>query len=52
MNKYFAFITRNWWLKLLALILALVVFYGVRGSIRGHRAGDDSPAFFTPKGNK
>lgn len=35
MKNYFSFLTRNWWLKLLALALALAVFYGVRGSIHG-----------------
>ncbi|MCQ2393504.1 MAG: hypothetical protein MJ249_04380 [Kiritimatiellae bacterium] len=33
--------TRNWWLKLLALALALAVFYGVRGSIHGTSYTDD-----------
>ena len=33
--------TRNWWLKLLALALALAVFYGVRGSIHGMSYTDD-----------
>ncbi len=46
MKKFLAFFTRNWELKLLALILALVVFYGVRGSIRGHRTGGDAQHFF------
>lgn len=47
MNNYFSFLTRNWGLKLLALILALVVFYGVRSSTRGHRVtGRDTPGFF------
>lgn len=40
MKNFFSFITRNWGLKLLALILAIVVFYGVRGSIRTHHRFD------------
>ncbi len=44
--KNFLFIfTRNWWLKLLALALALAVFYGVRGTIHGTHIGMDSPLF-------
>lgn len=34
MKRLLAIFTRNWSLKLLALVLALVVFYVVRGSIR------------------
>ena len=35
--KRLAFLTDNWGIKLLALVLALVVFYVVRGSIRSPR---------------
>lgn len=45
MKNFFLIFTRNWGLKLLALILALVVFYGVRGSIRGSYQHVD-PAIF------
>lgn len=34
MKRLFSVFTRNWGLKLLALALALAVFYAVRGSIR------------------
>ena len=34
MKRFFALFTRNWSLKLLALVLALVVFFVVRSSIR------------------
>ena len=37
MKRLLALFTRNWSLKLLALVLALVVFYVVRGSIRSPR---------------
>lgn len=37
MKRLLAVFTRNWSLKLLALVLALVVFYVVRGSIRSPR---------------
>lgn len=40
MKKFFSFITRNWSLKLLALVLAIIVFYGVRGSLRSHHRLD------------
>lgn len=39
MKKFLAIFTHNWSLKLLALVLALVVFYVVRGSIRSPRTG-------------
>ena len=35
MKHFFSIFTRNWWLKLLALALALAVFYGVRGTNQG-----------------
>ena len=37
MKRLLAVFTRNWSLKLLALVLALVVFYVVRGSLRSPR---------------
>jgi len=37
--------TRNWWLKLLALALALAVFYGVRGTIHGTHTPVDPTLF-------
>ena len=37
MKRLLAVFTRNWSLKFLALVLALVVFYVVRGSIRSPR---------------
>lgn len=43
MKNMLSVFTRNWWLKLLALILALAVFYGVRGSFRTHT--DDTGIF-------
>ncbi len=46
MKKIVSVFSRNWGLKLLAFILALVVFYGVRGSFRGHRVGGDTQHFF------
>ena len=46
MKKFFAIFTRNWSLKLLALILALVVFYVVRASIRSpHAMSYETPSF-------
>lgn len=36
LKNFLSLFTRNWWLKLLALALALAVFYGVRGSIHGN----------------
>ena len=33
MKNFFSFLTHNWWLKLLALALALAVLYGVRNNI-------------------
>lgn len=47
MKNYFSFLTRNWWLKLLALALALAVFYGVRSSIRGSAHGIEGSSIFT-----
>jgi hypothetical protein len=35
MKNVFSFLTHNWWLKLIALALALAVYYGVRGTIYG-----------------
>ena len=35
MKNFFSFLTHNWWLKLLALALALAVYYVVRGTIYG-----------------
>ncbi len=43
MKNFLALFTRNWGLKLLALVLALVVFYGVRGSIRGPQPNAFAP---------
>lgn len=40
MRNCLTFFTRNWTLKLLAFVLALVVFYGVRGSLRSHGSAD------------
>ena len=37
MKRLLAVFTRNWSLKLLALVLVLVVFHVVRGSIRSPR---------------
>ncbi|MBQ8113371.1 MAG: hypothetical protein IJ146_09220 [Kiritimatiellae bacterium] len=33
MKNFFSFLTHNWWLKLLALALALAVYYGVRATL-------------------
>lgn len=38
MKRLLHVFTRNWGLKLLALALALAVFYAVRGSIRAPRS--------------
>ncbi len=46
MKKFISLFTRNWGLKLLALILALVAFYGIRGSFRGRRVGGEAQHFF------
>lgn len=46
MKRFFAVFTRNWSLKLLALVLALVVFYVVRASIRSPRTTPyEAPSF-------
>ena len=46
MKRFFAIFTRNWSLKLLALVLALVVFYVVRASIRSpHGTFTETPSF-------
>lgn len=37
MNRFLSLFTHNWGTKLIALILAVIVFYWVRGSIRGNR---------------
>lgn len=38
MKRFFSAFTRNWWLKLFALALALTVYYAMRDGAR--RAGD------------
>ena len=40
MKRFFSHLTRNWGLKLLAFVLALIIFYAVRDSIRvrGHHS--------------
>ena len=45
MKRIFAPFTRNWWLKLIALILALAVFYGVRSSLHGNQYGMQTRIF-------
>lgn len=45
MKAFFSFFTRNWGLKLLSLILAIVVFYAVRDSIHSSRGHGNTPSF-------
>lgn len=53
MNRFLSLFTHNWGLKLIALILAIIVFYWVRGSIRGNRPtnGGVSPNFMKGPSN-
>ena len=45
MKSFFAFFTSNIGLKILALILAIIVFYAVRDSLVTTRSHSDSPIF-------
>jgi hypothetical protein len=45
MNTFISLFTRNWGLKLLALVLALVVYYSMRDSIRSSQSRPTAPAF-------
>ena len=45
MKRLIAFFTSNWGLKILALILALVVFYSMKETSRSNAQDNDRPAF-------
>jgi hypothetical protein len=45
MKSIIAFFTSNFGLKLLALILAIIVFYAVRDSIKTSHGRSDPPRF-------
>ena len=45
MKDFLSFFTSNLGLKLLALILAIIVFYAVRDSLVTTRSHSDSPIF-------
>lgn len=45
MKDFFSIFTRNWGLKLLSLILAIVVFYAVRDSLASSRWHGNTPSF-------
>ena len=45
MKYLISFFTSNWGLKILALILALVVFYSMKDSSRDTTYNETSPAF-------
>ena len=45
MKSFFAFFTSNIGLKILALILAIIVYYAVRDSLASSRVRSDSPIF-------
>ena len=49
MKSFFAFFTSNIGLKILALILALIVYYAVRDSLASSRFRPDAPIFKSSK---
>lgn len=53
MNRFLSLFTHNWGTKLIALTLAVIVFYWVRGSIRGGRStgADRTPNFMKGPAN-
>lgn len=52
MKAVLSLFTHNWGTKLISLILAIVVFYWVRGSIRGSRpAGIPTSSFMKGPSN-
>ena len=49
MKSFIAFFTSNFGLKILALILALIVYYAVRDSLASSRFRPDAPIFKSSK---
>ena len=45
MKRLIAFFTGNWWLKILALILAIAVYYSMKETSRANTHDNGRPTF-------